>query len=343
MVVGRIVPGTAAPIGAPPVIVGSATVPRVVPEVHPRRPGPGIDVHPDRIPVHRVVAVAPVPAVRPAVVVVDHQRAMALIRIVAVDVPVVALRAKVARMIDLAVHVVAHMIRDHMSGRVLQTRHRIVDLVHGQERVSRHAERERFPVVVAREVQLQRAQVERVARDQGLDIAFALGVLDAQSPGLAAGQPVLVAAEDETVVEPVARPQHRDQTLGVDPVDHGVGVLVGLERDPLLVAAPVDLVLVAIEPDRDAQRFRPVIVPVVGRRRVVVARAVGLVATAARRRRRSVLGPRHRGGQPHAQRDSQPQAGAPGAEPAADSVRAFRGVPVHVRSFRADAWRRPTD
>ena len=166
-------------------------------------------------------------------------------------------------MVHHAMHIVAGVVGDHRVARVLQTCDREVDLVHRQEGIAGHAE----GVVVAslaKEVDLQGAQVERIARDDSLDVALALLLADAQRRRLAPGQPVLVPAEDEPVVEPVARPQHADKAVRVDAVDDGVGILVRLECHPLFVATIVDLVLVAIEPHRHPQRLRRVVVVVLG-------------------------------------------------------------------------------
>ena len=109
------------------------------------------------------------------------------------------------------------------------------------------------PVVAAGDV----PEIERLGggdREQVSHAGIVIHLEGAAAPG--AGDLELVLVADVGVGPGLAREEHPEASVGIDPEHRDVGGLVDADVDPGALAAPVGLVPVA--PDRDPARRRPV-------------------------------------------------------------------------------------
>jgi hypothetical protein len=217
-------------------------IPGPVPVVDPRACRPRIDIVVDRIVVGREIAEAHVPIVVPAVVVVDFHGTRVVVRVVA-HVVVMTLSAQITRMIDAAADVVADIIGGYEILRILKTRHGKVDVVHRQEGIAGHVIGKRHIGGLMMEVNFQMAQIERIGRNDCLDVFDAVLVGSPYPSGSGRRQVVGMAAEDESVVVAAAWPQNADTTVGIDTINDDIGVLVRVEMNPDRFIVAINLVV----------------------------------------------------------------------------------------------------
>ena len=135
-----------------------------------------------------------------------------------------------------------------------------IDLVQGEEGIAADVEIDGLGLRLMVEIDGDITQIEGILGDDRLDVTLALLARGAQALGAHHGQVVFVEAEDEAVVVTAPRPEHLHAAGGIDPVDHSVGVIIGLEEDLQPITALVDLLLVAIEPEIHAQTLAGIVV-----------------------------------------------------------------------------------